>query len=91
MSALPPIADMAGRQLDARFVPKANISRFTQSSRQRGEGAEAIGTDAAAGRCARRKEWICRTASGIRSFGSFHGNMLTSAFGASIAASIATA
>ena len=46
---------------------------------------------AAAGRCARRKERICRTASGIRSFGSFHGNMLTSAFGASIAASIATA
>ena len=31
------------------------------------------------------------TASGMRSFGSFHGNMLTSAFGASIAASIATA
>ena len=29
-------------------------------------------------------------ASGIRSFGSFHGNTLTSAFGASIAASIAT-
>jgi hypothetical protein len=46
---------------------------------------------AAAGRCARRKERICRTVSGIRSFGSFHGNMLTSAFGASIAASIATA
>src|SRR5262245_64416879 len=45
----------------------------------------------AAGRCARRKERIWRTASGIRSFGSFHGNMLTSAFGASIAASIATA
>jgi hypothetical protein len=37
------------------------------------------------------EERICRTASGIRSFGSFHGNMLTSAFGASIAASIATA
>jgi hypothetical protein len=46
---------------------------------------------AAADRCARRKERICRTASGIRSFGSFHGNMLTSAFGASIAASVATA
>jgi hypothetical protein len=45
----------------------------------------------AAGRCARRKEWIWRTASGIRSFGSFQGNMLTSALGASIAASIATA
>ena len=45
----------------------------------------------AAGRCARRKERIWRTASGIRSFGSFHGNMLTSAFGASIALSIATA
>ena len=44
-----------------------------------------------AGRCARRKERICRTARGIRSFGSFHGNMLTSAFGESIAASIATA
>src|SRR5262249_46977701 len=42
-------------------------------------------------RCARRKERIWRTASGIRSFGSFHGNMLTSAFGASIAASMATA
>src|SRR4029079_4725890 len=40
-------------------------------------------------RCARRNDRICRTASGIRSFGSFHGNMLTSAFGASIAASIA--
>jgi hypothetical protein len=44
-----------------------------------------------AGRCAFRKEWIWRTASGIRSLGSFHGNMLTSAFGASIAASMATA
>src|SRR3954469_25328531 len=43
------------------------------------------------GRCARRKERIWRTASGIRSFGSFHGNMLTSAFGASMAHSIATA
>jgi hypothetical protein len=46
---------------------------------------------AEAGRCARRKERIWRTARGIRSLGSFHGNMLTSAFGASIAASIATA
>src|SRR5437879_10735727 len=46
---------------------------------------------AEAGRCARRKERIWRTASGIRSFGSFHGNMLTSAFGASIADSMATA
>ena len=46
---------------------------------------------AVAGRCARRNERIWRTASGIRSFGSFHGNMLTSAFGASIAHSIATA
>src|SRR6185436_1806565 len=36
-------------------------------------------------------ERIWRTARGIRSFGSFHGNMLTSAFGASIAASMATA
>src|SRR5581483_10540748 len=44
-----------------------------------------------AGRCARRKDRIWRTASGMRSFGSFHGNMLTSAFGASIADSIATA
>src|ERR1700709_308002 len=42
------------------------------------------------GRCARRNERIWRTASGTRSFGSFHGNMLTSAFGASIAVSIAT-
>src|SRR4029077_3740937 len=49
------------------------------------------GNYAAGGRCARRNEWICRTASGIRSFGSFQGNMLTSAFGASIAASIAAA
>ena len=46
---------------------------------------------AAAGRCARRKERIWRTASGILSFGSFHGNMLTSALGASIALSMATA
>src|SRR6202035_2867869 len=44
-----------------------------------------------AGRCARRKERIWRTARGIRSLGSFHGNMLTSAFGASIAHSMATA
>src|SRR6202521_257626 len=41
------------------------------------------------GQCARRKEPIWRTARGIRSLGSFHGNMLTSAFGASIVASIA--
>src|SRR5207247_863360 len=46
---------------------------------------------AVTGRCARRKEWIWRIARGIRSLGSFHGNMLTSAFGASIAASMATA
>jgi len=52
---------------------------------------ESIARYAAAGRCARRKERIWRTASGIRSFGSFHGNMLTSACGASIAASIAIA
>src|SRR5262249_58219307 len=52
--------------------------------------AAAIGTDVATGRCARRNERICRTASGMRSLGSFHGNMLTSAFGASIAASMAT-
>src|ERR1700704_6690543 len=44
-----------------------------------------------AGRCALRNERICRTARGIRSLGSFHGNMLTSAFGASMAASMATA
>jgi len=25
MSALPPIADIAGRRLDVRFVPKADI------------------------------------------------------------------
>src|SRR2546423_11403583 len=43
-----------------------------------------------AGRCALRKEWIWRTARGILSFGSFHGKMLTSAFGESIAASMAT-
>src|ERR1700726_5250799 len=43
------------------------------------------------GRCARRKERIWRTARGIRSLGSFHGNMLTSALGASIALSMATA
>ena len=49
------------------------------------------GSYAPAGRCARRNERIWRTASGTRSFGSFHGNMLTSAFGASIALSIATA
>src|SRR6266403_2391380 len=48
-------------------------------------------TPYAAGRCARRKERIWSIASGIRSFGSFQGNMLTSAFGASIAASMATA
>ena len=46
---------------------------------------------AEAGRCARRNERIWRTARGIRSLGSFHGNMLTSAFGASIAHSMATA
>ena len=39
--------------------------------------------------CAFRKERIWRTARGIRSFRAlFHGNMLTSAFGASMAASI---
>src|SRR5207344_2624131 len=43
------------------------------------------------GRLARRNERIWRTARGIRSLGSFHGNMLTSALGASIAASMATA
>ena len=49
------------------------------------------GVYAWAGRCARRKDRIWRTANGIRSLGSFQGNMLTSAFGASIAASMATA
>src|SRR3984893_9394638 len=44
-----------------------------------------------AGRCAFKNDRIWRTARGIRSLGSFHGNMLTSAFGAIIAASIATA
>src|ERR1700691_2556990 len=44
-----------------------------------------------ADRCARRNERIWRTARGIRSTGSFHGNMLTSALGASIADSMATA
>src|SRR5439155_8381677 len=42
------------------------------------------------GRCARRKERIWRTARGIRSLGSFQGNMLISALGASIADSMAT-
>src|SRR5581483_2109083 len=42
-------------------------------------------------RCARRKERIWRTARGMRSLGSFHGKMLTSALGASIAVSMATA
>jgi hypothetical protein len=36
-------------------------------------------------------ERICRTASGIRSFGCFHGKILTSDFGASMTVSIATA
>src|SRR5262249_46277708 len=44
-----------------------------------------------AGRCALRKERIWRTARGIRSLGSFHGKRLTSALGASIAHSMATA
>src|SRR6516164_10248248 len=33
MPALPPKADMAGRQLDVRFVPKADIHALQQSSR----------------------------------------------------------
>src|SRR6185295_13006432 len=41
-------------------------------------------------RWALRNDRIWRTASGIRSLGSFHGYMLTSAFGASMAHSIAT-
>src|ERR1043166_7084189 len=51
----------------------------------------ACDTVALTGRCARRNERIWRTASGTRSFGSFQGKKLTSAFGASIAHSIATA
>jgi len=38
MSALPPKADIRQRNCDVRFVPKADISRFTRSPRQRGEG-----------------------------------------------------
>src|SRR4029434_2831839 len=60
----------------------------------RGERLHASGAPCSAvqaGRCALRKEWIWRTAKGIRSLGSFQGNMLTSAFGASIAVSMATA
>src|SRR5581483_1472116 len=56
-------------------------------SRAPNGGRQAVATVV---RCARRNDRICRTASGMRSFGSFHGNMLTSAFGASIADSIAT-
>jgi len=83
MSALPPKTDVIERDWHVRFVPKSGhqpLYLITSSARRR---AEAIGTDAAAGRCARRNERICRTASGIRSFGF--------AFGARIAASIATA
>jgi hypothetical protein len=29
MSVLPPKADIAGRQLDVRFVPKADINHFS--------------------------------------------------------------
>lgn len=43
------------------------------------------------GRCARINDLTWRTASGMRSLGSFHGNRLTSDFGASITDSIATA
>jgi hypothetical protein len=32
MSALPPKADIAGRRLDVRFVPKADIERFHSSN-----------------------------------------------------------
>ena len=46
---------------------------------------------AAALRCARMNERICLTASGIRSLGSFQGKTLTSALGASMADSMATA
>ena len=74
-----------------RMADYAVLIRTTAGYAQPILRAEAIGTDVAAGRCARRKDRICRTASGIRSLGSFQGNMLTSAFGASIAASIATA
>ena len=46
---------------------------------------------AVTGRCARKNERVWRTASGILSLGSFHGNRLTSDFGASITDSMATA
>jgi hypothetical protein len=35
MSALPPTADIAERQLDVRFVPKADIGHFIQLSDRR--------------------------------------------------------
>jgi hypothetical protein len=44
-----------------------------------------------AGVFARKNVRTCRSASGIRSFGSFHGYKLTCAFGANRADSIATA
>ena len=39
--------------------------------------ALSVGLYAEAGRWARRKEWIWRTARGIRSLGSFHGSKST--------------
>ena len=65
--------------------PAASIQRVADN------GGRIVELYAIAGRCARRNERIWRTASGTRSFGSFQGKMLTSAFGASIALSMATA
>ena len=87
----------AGDILDVRVQPAAR----DQQQREAGAGFLVMDADgtlfkeghgyAVAGRCARRKECTCRSANGMRSFGCFHGNIVTSAFGASIAASIATA
>ena len=76
----------------ARAIRRERKVGAAHSVHPPGEGDGACGLAwRYAGRCARRKERIWRTASGTRSFGSFHGNMLTSAFGASIAVSMATA
>jgi hypothetical protein len=40
MSTLPPKADIAGRRLDVRFVPKADIDRYSIAS-SASEGADA--------------------------------------------------
>jgi hypothetical protein len=39
MSALPPKADIAGRQSDVRFVPKADIGCLIRLPRRRGQEA----------------------------------------------------